>query len=289
MQFCSCVSREAGEPLNGTATPVKGYLLIGCSKGEWGEAPEESSYFPSNMAGLLDELYDRHGILVRFFDHPAETVRLIAFPMEKEITCGMEDLPAILQSFIQGSGYLAWPSTDGKKFFLVCTHGQRDQCCAKFGYPLFEQVRDWGQIHSAHGMEVLQSSHLGGDRFAPASLALPQGHMYGRVDASEVDDLLNAVIGGKVYAGRYRGSSFLSQDQQLIDCYVHSFFSPRAVRGWYPVHENRYEAVLEDGSRHRFTVEIDKTAYRVYSDCCDLKIGHIQSFPRKSSRLILVD
>ena len=62
--------------------------------------------------------------------------------------------------------------------YLVCTHGRHDACCALRGRAvaarLAEQRPDL----------VWECSHIGGDRFAPNVLVLPQGLYYGRVEPS---------------------------------------------------------------------------------------------------------
>ena len=59
--------------------------------------------------------------------------------------------------------------------YFVCTNGQRDLCCARFGLPLYNGLRE------RLGERVWQVTHLGGHRFAPNVLVLPQGVLYGRV------------------------------------------------------------------------------------------------------------
>ena len=45
--------------------------------------------------------------------------------------------------------------------YFVCTNGQRDVCCARFGLPVYAGLR--AQV----GQRVWQVTHLGGHRFAP--------------------------------------------------------------------------------------------------------------------------
>ncbi len=65
--------------------------------------------------------------------------------------------------------------------YFVCTNGQRDLCCARFGLPLYNQLRE------RLGERVWQVTHLGGHRFAPNVLVLPQGVLYGRVGMAGPD------------------------------------------------------------------------------------------------------
>jgi hypothetical protein len=86
--------------------------------------------------------------------------------------------------------------------FLVCTHGKHDPCCARYGRPLFEAVReqledDW----------TWQCSHVGGDRFAANLVVLPAGLYLGRVEPSEAWETLDELLVGRIPLDRYRGRS----------------------------------------------------------------------------------
>jgi hypothetical protein len=86
--------------------------------------------------------------------------------------------------------------------FLVCTHGKHDRCCAVYGRPLYESVRELVEDEW-----VWQSSHVGGDRFAGNLVALPDGVYYGRVDAGEALPVVEAALEGRVHLPHYRGRS----------------------------------------------------------------------------------
>jgi hypothetical protein len=86
--------------------------------------------------------------------------------------------------------------------FLVCTHGKHDRCCAKFGRPLYDAVRELVDDSWAW-----QSSHVGGDRFAGNLVTLPDGVYSGRVDRSEAWPVVEAALHGRVHLPCYRGRS----------------------------------------------------------------------------------
>jgi hypothetical protein len=86
--------------------------------------------------------------------------------------------------------------------FIVCTHGKRDRCCAKYGHPLYDGVKgkvdpDW----------VWQSTHVGGDRFAGNVVVLPEGLYFGRVGEADLDPLLDSYFDRRIYLDLYRGRS----------------------------------------------------------------------------------
>jgi hypothetical protein len=86
--------------------------------------------------------------------------------------------------------------------FLVCTHGKHDRCCAVYGRPLYDSMRELVEDEW-----VWQSSHVGGDRFAGNLVALPDGVYYGRVDAGEALPVVEAALDGRVHLPHYRGRS----------------------------------------------------------------------------------
>ncbi len=85
---------------------------------------------------------------------------------------------------------------------LVCTHGKHDACCARYGLPAYEAMRElvdegW----------VWQCSHVGGDRFAGNVVCLPEGVYYGGVGAGDALALLEEHLAGRVRLDLYRGRS----------------------------------------------------------------------------------
>ena len=62
---------------------------------------------------------------------------------------------------------------------LVCGHGSRDRCCGS---------RDALALTAlAQGHPVRRTSHLGGHRFAPTALLLPEGTAWGSLDDALLD------------------------------------------------------------------------------------------------------
>jgi hypothetical protein len=86
--------------------------------------------------------------------------------------------------------------------FLVCTHGKHDPCCARYGRPLYEALRD-----ELEADWVWQVSHIGGDRFAGNLVCLPEGLYYGRVDRETAGPVLDEHLAGRILLAKYRGRS----------------------------------------------------------------------------------
>jgi (2Fe-2S) ferredoxin len=82
---------------------------------------------------------------------------------------------------------------------LVCAHGVHDVCCALRGRPVAAALAaEWpGQ--------VWECSHVGGDRFAPNVVVLPDGFYYGNLDVESAVHTVRQHLAGAVEARHLRG------------------------------------------------------------------------------------
>lgn len=85
---------------------------------------------------------------------------------------------------------------------IVCTHGKRDRCCARYGQQLCEALHN-----RANPSWVWQSSHVGGDRFAGNLVCLPEGLYFGRVGPDRIEPVLDSYLAGRINLDHYRGRS----------------------------------------------------------------------------------
>ena len=83
--------------------------------------------------------------------------------------------------------------------FLVCTHGRRSACCARFGAPLAQALA------ARHPGQIWETTHVGGHRFAANLVILPHGLYYGPVGVDAAAAAISAYQRGAVAPGRYRG------------------------------------------------------------------------------------
>jgi len=95
--------------------------------------------------------------------------------------------------------------------YLVCTNGQRDRCCARFGLPTYAALRE------RLGERVWQATHLGGHRFAPNVLVLPNACLYGRVAEESIAGFLESTEAGQVDFARLRGRTCYSPIVQAAE------------------------------------------------------------------------
>jgi len=102
----------------------------------------------------------------------------------------------------------------GTRDLMVCTHGNVDVACARFGFPIYQQLR---QEYAHENLRVWRCSHFGGHQFAPTLIDLPSGRYWGHLEADMLDNLVNH--SGTVPALRrfYRGWAGLTPVEQIAE------------------------------------------------------------------------
>ncbi len=96
-------------------------------------------------------------------------------------------------------------------FYCVCAHASRDLCCSRYG------LATWSRLMELSEGRAWQSTHLGGHRFAPNVLVLPQGRLYGRVHLNKVDGFFSKVENGEVDYPLLRGRSEFASEAQACE------------------------------------------------------------------------
>jgi hypothetical protein len=212
--FCADLSRENDEPLAATASRIDHWFLVEY-RGLWTRDALPGSGLSDQVKEHLREQVASvpHGrlLFVRRPDrrrHP----QLLAFtassrPGETRVSRTEFETYEDLRGLELRSG-----TEIEHPLFLVCTHGKHDPCCARYGRPLFEALRDELEPEWAW-----QSSHIGGDRFAGNLVCLPEGLYYGRVDREAAGSVLDEHFGGRILLDYYRGRSIYTFPVQAAE------------------------------------------------------------------------
>ncbi|HEX6724887.1 MAG TPA: sucrase ferredoxin [Gaiella sp.] len=220
--FCADLSRASEEPLGATASRIDHWLLVEY-RGAWRRDLLEGSLLSPRLKGHLREhlelLRPARLLFVKQPERRAESGRrvflasttpgadrLLGLEVEHQDDLRDVDLAGALSGRDEPFHPVAGP------VLVVCTHGKRDRCCARYGRPLYDALRA-----TAPGGAVWQSTHVGGDRFAGNVVALPQGTFHGRVEPDDVPGLLKAMARGHVDLDRYRGRSAYSFAAQAAE------------------------------------------------------------------------
>ncbi len=210
--LCASLSSETGESLAATASRVDHWLLVEY-RGVWSRDTLAGSVLSSavkrHLRAQLQALPRSRLLFVRrperrgregyavFAGRSLERDRRL-YGLEVETYEDLLDLD--LAGALTEGPALGKPVTH--PLLVVCTHGKRDRCCAKFGRPLYEALRE-----QADPDWVWQATHVGGDRFAGNLVSLPDGLYFGRVDRTAVWGLLDELLAGRVDLAHYRGRS----------------------------------------------------------------------------------
>jgi len=139
--------------------------------------------------------------------------------------------------------------------FLVCTHGKRDKCCAKFGIPIYNTIKT-----VAGASAVWQSSHVGGDRFAANVICFPDGVFYGHVTDETAKLIVEAYSERRIVLRNFRGRSCYSFPVQAAE-----FFARRetGLRNIGDLKFLAYEALKPNEWLVKFFSEVDAKTHQV--------------------------
>ncbi len=217
-QYCSDLSLAAGEPLAGTAARVDVWLLLEY-KPVWRAKAVADNDLPAEVTDWLDRqmasVTDR-GLLPRlqFIRRPEldrEKITFFAGTAEGLYRAEVSGYGAITDLDMETDlGSASMPRVEESRYF-VCTNGQRDLCCARFGLPAYARLRE------LVGERAWQTTHVGGHRFAPNVLALPQGVLYGRVRPDDVPRFVEDVEAGRLARDHVRGRPSLPAEAQAAE------------------------------------------------------------------------
>ena len=216
--YCSDLSLAAGEPLAGTADRVDVWLLLEYNPTWRAKAVTDNDLSPKIKAWLDQQMASatERGLKPRmqFIRRPEidrEEITLFVGTTEGLYRFDSVGYDAITDLDIaSGAGTASMHRVEEPQYF-VCTNGQRDLCCARFGRPAYVRLRE------VVGERAWQTSHLGGHRFAPNVLTLPQGVLYGRVRPEDVPRFVADVEAGRLARDHVRGRSVLPAEAQAAE------------------------------------------------------------------------
>jgi hypothetical protein len=208
--LCAEAARAREEPLAGTASRITRWLLVEYG-GAWPYEALDAAVFAGGLgdriAAQLRELGSARLCLVKprgggrrdrvrvfYGTAPERGVRFRTLELDTHGDLRDLDLPAMLATGEGPGEPLEHP------LLLVCTHGVRDRCCARYGQELCRALG--GVVPDAW---VWQATHVGGDRFAGNLVCFPEGLFFGRVGREEAAAVVGAYLDGRIDLGCFRG------------------------------------------------------------------------------------
>jgi hypothetical protein len=204
---CSLRSLAADEPLAGTASTIRHWLLIEHA-GPWGRDGLLDARLPDGLGRELRILEDRTGARVLLIRKPHRVPEyddgtVLCFAADAaDAWLGFTALGTIEDALELDPRDRPSFAGSPHPLFVVCTHGRRDPCCAERGRPLVERLA------ASFPDLTWESTHVGGDRFAGNLVAFPHGLYHGRVEPDEGPEIARGYGEGRIARlDRYRGRS----------------------------------------------------------------------------------
>ncbi len=196
------------EPLAGTAVFSSVWLFLEYNQ-LWAAKATSDNDLPQAVQTWLAEQGSRVNGRLQFIKQPrgertgwtffvacfADTgSRLYRFELTSYEALFELDLPAVVAGDARYAANLT-----AEQQLLVCTNGRRDVCCALHGVALLRAL-------AVEGLNTLwETTHLGGHRFAPTLLSLPDGINYGRINPQDVPQLLAHLQNETLWLEKLRG------------------------------------------------------------------------------------
>lgn len=223
-----CSDLSASLTLAGTAPTAQRWWLIE-DPGPWrSRAVRESS--KAWIAAFADRAGEHARVVLIRQHHPHHNrrsrteQRMFTFAPGDQSVWGRtvrEDENPIIDDLRDVPSGPEWEPTTDHPRAIVCTNGRRDRCCAEIGRSTLDalpaDVTD----------RIWESTHLGGHRFAPVALIVPNGSVLGRVSAATLAEIARH---DRLDLDTLRGRSDLSAPEQIAEISARLRWGLRSTR-----------------------------------------------------------
>jgi hypothetical protein len=248
---CADAARARADPLAGSAPPARRWLLLE-HPGPWKIDAIAGSGIDSNV---LSTLVEKAGSATRILlirrpgriDRRAPRRWILAGLNSATSTGPWRDDHDLLDAADAMIATLSRPIEPPQPVILVCTHGIHDVCCALRGRPVASALASrWPEL-------VWECTHIGGDRFAPNVVLLPDGFYYGNLDPDRAIATVEAHLAGTVLTDRLRGMAGFSPPVQAAVIAAYERYGPlgppdvtvRATEHFGPHHGHGSETIVD--------------------------------------------
>lgn len=222
-----------------------------------------------------DDDYSREGYR-RVMFYTRQTGAIAQFD-KVEYSVPVDELGALLWALFEARDNLPkfeayrTPQADTIRDILVCTHGTVDAACAKFGYPLYKELR---HKYADEHLRVWRVSHFGGHVFAPTLMDMPTGHYWAYVEEAQAQQIVTRSDDVTLMRGHYRGwagleAGFLQvAERELWQEHDWDWFNwlkqgeilAQDADEEHPIWaEVRLQAITPDGTHYNYTLRVEVT------------------------------
>ncbi len=226
--FCRSASLAIAAPLGATATSPTDVWVVLEYRGAWASKAWDAAELPEAVRARVNafvagqprariqlvrhvESRDRaEPELVLASSRPG-AMAAVRFRLRSYDDLAALDLDDALD-VVRAGGVPEGAEPTREPMMLVCTNGKRDRCCAKWGQPMYDALR------FRKDASVWQTTHVGGHRFAPTVVWLPEGMCFGRVPLADANRLLDGLLARSIVDLEwYRGRTALSEPAQAVE------------------------------------------------------------------------
>ena len=276
--LCYESSLNANEEMYGTAPRVDVWFLLEY-RGNWSGSAYKDSKIPkkvkSHINKQLKSVKNSRLQLIKKHKNPADDLKFYlavsdeSDPRLYEIPFkDYEDLLSIrAKKILKSDDHL----TD-EKMYILCTNGEYDTCCGKFGMPVYLDV-----AKGKYGRQMWEVNHIGGHRFASTFACLPHGIVYGRVREGKVaEQLIEQYEKGKINLSSFRGRSCHPPLAQAAEYYLReetgiTGISEVSLKNLKSSDKKSNIKFLSksDETTHRVKIRLDKKSIKAIKSCGD--------------------
>lgn len=211
-RFCSLVSKANGEDPIGSAPTADHWLVVEYAQ-PWLEDMFHTDPQITLFIKLLKRLFIWRGLVMwpilvapdREYSRRGETRVMHYYRPKKQFAqfakhefIVPEDelsrlITALLRYLMKQPNEFSYfrryrHETNHIREMLVCTHGNVDVACARFGNPIYKMLRY--EYAKDSQLRVWRCSHFGGHKFAPTLADFPDGHYWGHLEPDMLDQLV---------------------------------------------------------------------------------------------------
>lgn len=219
---CSAASLDAEEPLAGTATESTDRWVLLEVTDAWAPKVLQTEALDQAVRDKLSEWSTKPRTRLQLVRRPGRTGQrpclMVASSDGRISRAELDRYEDLLDLEID-----TLRSGSTGPIVLVCAHGRRDLCCAKHGSAVFRALQ-------RTDLEIWQTSHLGGHRFAACVLTLPDGLMFGRVRPRHANAFAEATQTRRlVDIELFRGRCAYDRPTQAAEVFLRRRLDERAV------------------------------------------------------------
>lgn len=231
--MCATMSQTAQEDPIGTAAVQQRYVMVEVAS-PWTPAITGSHHFPVELKTALPEMMQNKPFRllaftsdtgnsprglhrVFFYTKPSDAM---ATYDKQEYVVPEQELCGLINSVLAGkdlTSYVQYKHIHEGRDLFVCTHGSHDACCAKLGYPVYHKLQESYVPQSEGTLRVWRTSHIGGHRYAPTLLDMPEGRYWAHLDDAAIKELIERKGSVSSLYRYYRGWGALKPYEQVVE------------------------------------------------------------------------